>query len=72
MELRITDDTMTLEIDDRVVAIARFSEHAAANSNGAWIVSTDTARLFTRGQAITALTIVELGESADAPIAIRL
>jgi hypothetical protein len=29
---------MTLEIDNRVVAMARFSEHAAAGSNGAWIV----------------------------------
>ena len=40
MALRITGDAMTLEIDYRVVATARFSEHAAAGGNGAWIVST--------------------------------
>jgi hypothetical protein len=39
MALLITDDMMTLEIDNRVVATARFSEHAAADGNGAWIVS---------------------------------
>ena len=30
MALRITHDTMTLETGNRVVATARFSEHAAA------------------------------------------
>ena len=29
--IRITDDTTTLEVDKRVVATARFSEHAAAD-----------------------------------------
>ena len=29
MAIRITDDTMTLGIGNRVVATARFSEHAA-------------------------------------------
>lgn len=43
MALRITHDTMTLEI-----------------GNGAWIVSTYPARLFTRVQAITALTVAGL------------
>jgi hypothetical protein len=38
---------MTLEINDRVAAAARFSERAAADGNGAWIVSTHSARLFT-------------------------
>jgi hypothetical protein len=57
MALRITHDTMTLEIDNRVVATARFSEH---DGKGAWIVSTYLARLFTRDQAITALTVAEL------------
>ncbi|MGB6574308.1 MAG: hypothetical protein WBF20_21710 [Trebonia sp.] len=56
MALHITDDTMTLKIDDRVVATARFSKHDAANENGAWIVSTHPARLFTRDQMMTALT----------------
>ena len=50
---------MTLEVDDRVVATARFSQHAAADGNGAWIVSTHPARLFNRDQAITALTLAE-------------
>ena len=31
MAIRITDDTMTLRIGDRVVATARFREHAAAD-----------------------------------------
>ena len=64
MAIRITDDTMTLQIGDRVVATARFSEHAAADGNGAWIVSTHPARLFSRNQAITALTLAERLASA--------
>jgi cytochrome P450 len=57
MAIRIMDDTMALEIGNCVVATARFSEHAAADGNGAWIVSTHPARLFSRNQAITALTL---------------
>ena len=49
MGIRITDDTITLEIGDRVVANARFSEHAAADGNGAWVVSTCPSRLFDCG-----------------------
>ena len=59
MAIRIGDDSMTLEIGDRIVATARFSQHAAANGSSAWIVSTHPARLFTRNQAITALTLAE-------------
>ena len=59
MSIRINANSMTLEIDDRVVATARFSQHAAADGNGAWVVSTHPARLFTRNQAITALTLAE-------------
>ena len=59
MTIHIGDDSMSLEIGDRVVATARFSQHAAADGNGAWIVSTHPARLFSRNQAITALTLVE-------------
>jgi hypothetical protein len=59
MSIRINPNSMTLEIDNRVVATARFSEHAAADGNGVWIVSTHPARLFTRNQAITALTLAE-------------
>ena len=47
MSIRINANSMTLEIDDRVVATARFSQHAAADGNGAWVVSTHPARLFT-------------------------
>jgi hypothetical protein len=42
--------------------LRRVSQHAAAGGGG-WIVSTYPARLFTRDQAITALTVAELGES---------
>ena len=67
MAIHITDDTMTLEIDDRVVATAMFSERTAGGGNGACIVSTDLARLFTRDQAITALTVAELGRTGTRP-----
>ena len=63
MAIHITGGTMTVETGGRVVATARFSEHAAAGGCGAWIVSTVPARLFTRGRAITALTVAGLGES---------
>ena len=55
--IEISAERMTLAIDGETVATARFSQHAAADGNGAWIVSTHAARLFTRGQAITALTL---------------
>lgn len=45
--IRITDDMMTLEIDDRAVASARLSEHAAVDGHGAWIVSAHPGGLFT-------------------------
>jgi hypothetical protein len=59
MAIRVTDDTMTREIDSRVVATTRFSENAAADGHGAWIVSTHPAQLFSHTQAITALTLAE-------------
>jgi hypothetical protein len=40
MALRIMDDAMTLKTGNCVVATARFSEQAATDGNGAWIVST--------------------------------
>jgi hypothetical protein len=67
MAIWITGYTMVLEIDNRVVAAARFSEHAAADGNGAWTVSTCPARLFNRDQAMTALMVVELSEVRLAP-----
>jgi hypothetical protein len=42
--IRITCDTITLEVDNRVVATALFSEHEAADGNGGWIVSACPAR----------------------------
>jgi hypothetical protein len=71
MSLRIDNDFMALEVDGEIVATARFSQHAAADGHGAWIVSNRSARLFTRNQAITALTITELlaiGHSPDHPL----
>jgi hypothetical protein len=65
MATHITRNTMTVKTGDRVAAAARFSEHAAADGCGAWIVSAHPARLFTRDQVITALTAVELGEYPD-------
>jgi hypothetical protein len=62
MAIRITGDTMVLKIDNRVVAAARFGEHAAADGNGAWTVSNCRARLFNRDQAMTALMVVESPE----------
>ena len=59
MAIRIEDNFMTLEVDGAVVATARFSKDAAADGNGAWIVSTPSPRLFYRDQAITALTLAE-------------
>jgi hypothetical protein len=59
MAIRIEDNFMALEVDGAVVATARFSKDAAADGNGAWIVSTHPARLFYRDQAITALTLAE-------------
>jgi hypothetical protein len=44
---------------NRVVATARFSEHAADGSD-AWIISSLPSRLIIRNQAITARTVAEL------------
>ena len=59
MSTKINDDSMSLEIDGHVVATAEFSDHAAANGQGAWIVSSHPRRLFTRNQAITAMVLAE-------------
>ena len=71
MSLRIENNSMSLDVDGRIVATARFSEHAAANGQGAWIVSDRLRRLFSRNQAITALTVTELleiGHGANHPL----
>ena len=59
MAIRIEDDCMTAEHDGRVIATARFSERAAADGHGAWIVSDRPGRLVTRNQAITAMVLAE-------------
>jgi hypothetical protein len=59
MAIRIYSEHMICEVGGAVVATARFSRYAAADGNGAWVVSTHTARLFNRDQAVTALTLAE-------------
>jgi hypothetical protein len=59
MGARIDDDYMTAEYDGRVIATARCSPHAAADGQGAWVVSGLLHRLFTRNQAITAMVLAE-------------
>ena len=71
MSLRIDNDFMALDVGGEIIATAWFSQHAAADGQGAWIVSDRSARLFSRNQAITALTVTELlaiGHSADHPL----
>ena len=65
MAIQISDAFMAVEANGAVIATARFSQYAAADGNGAWIVSTHPARLFSRSQAITALSLAErLAEAA--------
>jgi hypothetical protein len=59
MAIRISGDFMALEVSGVVIATAWFSQYAAADGNGAWIVSTHPARLFSRSQAIVALSLAE-------------
>jgi hypothetical protein len=69
MAIWITGDTMVLETGNRVVAAARFGEHAAADGNGAWTVSACPSRLFSRDQAMTVLMVVELPVGRVEPFA---
>lgn len=46
-------------VGGEVIATAWFSKEAAADGNGAWIVSIHPLRLFHRDQAVTALTLAE-------------
>jgi hypothetical protein len=59
MGARIDDNFMTAEYDGRVIATARYYAHAAADGQGAWVVSGFPRRLFTRNQAITAMVLAE-------------
>ena len=57
--IEVSDEYMVAITDSTTVATARWSWHAAGDGHGAWIVSTHPARLFSRSQAITALTLAE-------------
>ena len=47
---------MARAVDEKIVVAARFTKHAAADGNGAWIISTYEARLFSYNQAVAALS----------------
>jgi hypothetical protein len=71
MTLRIDMHSMALEVSGQEIATARFAQDAAADGQGAWIISDRPGRRFTRDQAITALTVTELlaiGHSSDHPL----
>jgi hypothetical protein len=59
MAAQIEDQLMTAEFGGRVVATARYNSHAAADGQGAWVVSGLPRRLFNRNQAITAIVLAE-------------
>ena len=59
MSTMINDESMSLEIDGRVVVTAEFRERAAADGHGVWIISCHSGRLFTGNQAITAMVLAE-------------
>ncbi len=59
MPAQIEDLLMTAEHCGRVVATARYSARAAADGQGAWIVSGLPRRLFSRNQAVTAMVLAE-------------
>jgi hypothetical protein len=56
MALKITDTEMTSDITRQT---ARFSDDAAADGAGAWLVPWVAGRLLTQPQAVTAMTIAE-------------
>lgn len=58
MTLTITDTRMTSDVTD---VTARYSDHAAADGFGAWMLSDQPARLFTRDEAIAAMQQAEQG-----------
>lgn len=39
MSMKINDDSMSLEIDGHVIATAELRDHAVADGQGAWAVS---------------------------------
>jgi hypothetical protein len=48
--IEISDQYMIATIDGQIVATARWSWHAAADGNGAWIASTHPKRLLSRAR----------------------
>src|SRR5450756_1950843 len=63
MATRITGFEMSSDVTRHT---ARFDDHAAADGNGAWIVTWLLGRLLTKNQAVTAMTIAEaVAEHAD-------
>jgi hypothetical protein len=56
MATTITDESMTSDV---TANRARYSKDAAADGNGAWVVTWLPLRLLTRNQAVTAMTIAE-------------
>jgi hypothetical protein len=68
MSIKINDDLMRLEVDDKLIATARRHE-------GIWWEVTHWPRFFDRNQAITALTVTELlatGHGNDDPLVVAL
>jgi hypothetical protein len=73
--IEISNESMTATVDGETVATARWSWHAAADGNGAWIASTHPKRLFSRDQAISAMVLASLmaqGHADDNPSVIAL
>jgi hypothetical protein len=73
MAIRIDDNFMTAERDGRVIATARYCEHAENDGCGLWMLSGWPGRLFTRNQAITAMVLAErlaAGHGDDDPFVI--
>ena len=73
MSTKINDGSMALEIGARVIATAELREHAAADGQGAGVVSCHPGRPFTRNQAITAMALSErlaVGFGDDDPFVI--
>lgn len=70
MATTITDVLMT---SDQTRHTARWSQHAAADGQGAWVVSwLSGRRLLTRNQAITAMTLAEMVAAGDPLVSSRL
>jgi hypothetical protein len=58
MAIRIESEFIALEVNGGH-RDCPFSQYAAADGDGAWIVSTHHARLFGRSQAMTALALAQ-------------